>query len=1022
MKALARSLSIRSGETRLVLLVAGAFAAVEMGRGLGEVGVDTLVLSRIGADALPSLYVGLGLVGLVTTLGYGASLARSRSERFFPLLLVVFAGVLVVEWLIALSGVEAIFPALWISVYAVGLLLLTAMWTVAGFTFDARQAKRLFPLITSAAISGSLAGFLGAIVVQRIVGAEQLILAEALLLMAAAGLLSRLGGRIRPRQQPGAMSPSMRSALTAGGSYVARSPLMRLVALAYVLLAILMFSVTFPFMRAMGEAFPNEGELLTALALISAGVTAASFLIGTLLANRLYTRFGVASVALALPLVYALGFGLWLVRFTLTTAVVVRLAQQVTQRGLSNAAWSAFYSVIPARRRGQVMAFIDGVPGQLGTILSGVLLILAASLAIEQIFIMGIGAAAACLLVVLLIRRAYAASLVATLREGLAEQVLEGGPGLDALGRDPRVIDELRKATFSPRPSERQLAAEILGRLAPAASNGASSASWASSAVDLERLSHDEAASVRRAALVALARLVPGSAAPGLLEASHDPDATVRAAAVQALGRPGALDDLDDATRDRLAGDASAAVRGELAVALDSTGRGEHARVIVERLISSEESGERAMGLDAVARSGVDLGVEALAEHLADPSPLVRAAALRASAAREPDGVGRYVAALGDPSASVRAAAAGVLRDRPGAVQAVLEVLEQGSDEAQEAALIAIAGHAAEKRDALVAWSARQVSRATDLRRHAAALRASEDTPSASFLAQVLKRRETAIEARLLTALAILGAPEASGLIRRCLHSVDPEVRAQAIEALDALGDARLARGVVRLLDSERLDDSSGARDASAALAATRELLDDPDRWVRALALRTLSEGLRDEQRSIGERVRLDADPIVRDSVEIEEGTRPMNERLQLVSDIDRMLVLRGVPIFEALPPEDLQRVAVTAEERSWASGEALMTEGEVGNELVVVVEGSVRVVRRDPAGERVMRTFGVGDHIGELAVLRESTRAATVVAEDPGVRGLVISGDAVQAILRERPAAAMAMLATLAERISQQT
>jgi hypothetical protein len=164
MSALIRAIAVRPGEGRSVLLVAGAFAAVEAGRGLGEVGVDTLVLSRSGADILPTLYIGLGLVGLVATLGYGIALSRSSSERFFPGLLAVLALILAAEWLIALTGFEAIFPLVWISVYAAGLLLLTAIWTVGGFAFDARQAKRLFPLLTSAAIVGSLAGFLSAIV------------------------------------------------------------------------------------------------------------------------------------------------------------------------------------------------------------------------------------------------------------------------------------------------------------------------------------------------------------------------------------------------------------------------------------------------------------------------------------------------------------------------------------------------------------------------------------------------------------------------------------------------------------------------------------------------------------------------------------------------------------------------------------------------------------------------------------------------------------------------------------------
>ena len=45
----------------------------------------------------------------------------------------------------------------------------------------------------------------------------------------------------------------------------------------------------------------------------------------------------------------------------------------------------------------------------------------------------------------------------------------------------------------------------------------------------------------------------------------------------------------------------------------------------------------------------------------------------------------------------------------------------------------------------------------------------------------------------------------------------------------------------------------------------------------------------------------------------------------------------------------------------------------------------------------------------------------ATVIAEDGGARGLVVAGSGLKAILRERPDAAMAMLATLAERISRQ-
>ena len=67
---------------------------------------------------------------------------------------------------------------------------------------------------------------------------------------------------------------------------------MRLVAIAYVLLAILMFSVTYPFLLAASETFHSEADLATFLGLLSAAVTATSFVVSIVLANRVYARFG----------------------------------------------------------------------------------------------------------------------------------------------------------------------------------------------------------------------------------------------------------------------------------------------------------------------------------------------------------------------------------------------------------------------------------------------------------------------------------------------------------------------------------------------------------------------------------------------------------------------------------------------------------------------------------------------------------------------------------------------------------
>ena len=1013
MNRLGRLLAVRRGEGRLTVLVAALFGTIEAGRGFGEIGADTLLLSRYGAEVLPFLYVGLGLLSLVVAVAYGAALGRFRRRPLFAVLLGGFAFLLVAERAGVMGGATGILPALWLTVYVIGAILGTVVWTVAGSVLDVRQAKRLFPICTSAGILGGFAGTLAAGPLARLVGVENLLLVYAGLLVAAAGLAAEVIARFGRGTQVRPVQRALATELRAGFDYVRRSPLMRLIAVAYVLFAVLYFSISFPFLRVLSGAFTSEADLATALGFISAGVTAASFLVSLVIANRLYARLGVATVALLLPLVYLAGFALWLVQFSLATAVAVRVAQQVTQRGISNAVWGAFFNVVPAERRAQVLAFVDGVPGQLGIALSGVLLLVAGGMATISIFLLGIAAAIACTWVVVQIRRRYAESLLGTLRAGLAEQVLEGGPGLDSLRRDPDVVAALGAALGDPSPGVRCLAAEMLGRLgAPEGTAG------------LAALLADPDPTVRAAALRSLGSVGPGAWSAGTLGAAlRDPDSRVRVAAVEAASRVDG--EVLASASSLLATDPSPAVRAELSVALVRAGEEERPHGLLAALLDAATPEERVAGLEAVGRLGGHAPSASIETYLGDPSPEVRAAAVRAVAVVT-EGIDDPLPALGraldDDATVVRRAAARALNGRAGATAVALDALATGSDRAQGAAILALDGHGDEVREPLLEWSLGQVDRAASLRRRAMALGAGDSdgdgvASSLDFLRALLERRGVEIEERLLGALAVLGAPEASGLLRRCLRSNDPETRAQALEALDSLGDRRLGRAIAALLEIDPDDRRSDP------LQVMRSLVDDRDPWVRALALRGLSEQLATELRMIVDRAMDDQDPIVRAAAgrTAHAGAPDMPETARTLDEIERMLFLRRVPLFGDLAPEDLQRLATTATEHFYPAGEAIVREGELGDALVVIVEGSVRVVREEAEGTRLLRTYQAGDHFGELAVLRERPRAATVIAEAGGMRGLVIAGEGLKAILTERPEAAMAMLATLAERISTQ-
>ena len=133
-------------------------------------------------------------------------------------------------------------------------------------------------------------------------------------------------------------------------------------------------------------------------------------------------------------------------------------------------------------------------------------------------------------------------------------------------------------------------------------------------------------------------------------------------------------------------------------------------------------------------------------------------------------------------------------------------------------------------------------------------------------------------------------------------------------------------------------------------------------------------------------------------------------------------MFLRQVSIFARLEPEDLKQIADRATERVFQPGDDLMREGEPGDELFILIEGQAKVTKKmdDHRTVRPIRTAKAGEPVGELAILLEQKRSATVTADGGPVRTLVISRDAFKAIMRDRPQVALGLIRSLAEKLSQ--
>jgi CRP/FNR family cyclic AMP-dependent transcriptional regulator len=122
---------------------------------------------------------------------------------------------------------------------------------------------------------------------------------------------------------------------------------------------------------------------------------------------------------------------------------------------------------------------------------------------------------------------------------------------------------------------------------------------------------------------------------------------------------------------------------------------------------------------------------------------------------------------------------------------------------------------------------------------------------------------------------------------------------------------------------------------------------------------------------------------------------------------------LKRVPLFAGVRDRDLRRLVKAMRESRFNEGEAITTEGRSGVGFFLIEDGNATVSLR---GE-IVRTLGPGDHFGEIALIDEGPRSATVTATtDLHCHGL--AAWEFKSFVQEHPEVAWPLLQTLASRL----
>ena len=133
-------------------------------------------------------------------------------------------------------------------------------------------------------------------------------------------------------------------------------------------------------------------------------------------------------------------------------------------------------------------------------------------------------------------------------------------------------------------------------------------------------------------------------------------------------------------------------------------------------------------------------------------------------------------------------------------------------------------------------------------------------------------------------------------------------------------------------------------------------------------------------------------------------------------------MILQQVEIFEGLTDDELQTLAESSSSRAFPKNTVVIHENDPADSLFVIESGKVKVYCSDKNGkEFIMNTQGEGDYFGELALLDDSTRSASVRTVEKSSFCIIFKDD-FNRVLDEHPKIARQLIRNLSQRVRKLT
>jgi ATP/ADP translocase len=1019
---------------------------------------ETAFLKRFGVEYLPMIFI-INSISTFFIMGMIAGImSRLPGYRLLSYMLVICGTTVAGLRFVVPLGFEILYPILYILKAQYEVMLGLFFWNLANDLFNTRQSKRLFPLITAGGVMGGVIGSFGTPFLVKAISIDNLMFIYLGTTLTGAVVVRRMGALFPTLLASEKKTKKVKKRLSLKEEFMRVLPIIKESALVKILILLTLLPnvvipiINFQFNYAIDDAFATEGGMIKFFGYFRGALNGISFII-LLFVGRIYGRLGLPIALMFHPFNYVIAFLAFLLKFDVFSAMYAQFSTRILRNTINNPARGVLMGLFPAEYRALIRPFLRGTVVRVGTLVGSGIIIASTGiwhpryLSLIALVFMG-----GWIATTFVLKRSYSRILLDLISRNMLDLKSLEEQDVSRIFLDKGIQSQLLDAFLSSKGNTclwyanlikslgmKDLDAHILSiiqdqddrtqigllsLLSPDAGEQA--------VRTLEALADPDKTDLSIAALKTAAQLPPDLSTHFLrrvFDSGDNPE--IKAYAVIGLYRQ-EPQTFRAVINSWLASGEMAEQRAGIISAGSSNNR-EYVPVLQGMLEKVEDESLISLVLEALHQLGAPEMDALVFPYLGHSSERVRQAALEAFNVEDDNAIRAVIPLLGDRRPGVQDLARVKLQESSYQnAELLIESLVIPNRKLREGLFSLL--ESLEIKDVDVFRFARsQLERAYRNLAEAEALRPLPEGEERELLLDHLVQKKNA---RLETILRVLATQDRSGRMRivwRGIYSADSRQKSNAIEALEDLVGHSLSKTMLPLVEdlspSECL--ATGRKnfelpdfDSNAALLY-HHLLGKYD-WVTVVLTLYLigRQGFDGLDRGIVEDLAKSDNSHIQQmaqSIVSEKPTHVHGEEadMETSSSIpDKILRLRGIQIFEGLSVSELAAIASVTEEVVHPLGTVVITEGETGETMYMIIAGEVSVNKSQEGGSQIeLDRILAGDYFGEMALFEDVVRSATIRTEEE-TRLLVLHKQEFTEIVREYPKIALHICRILSQRI----